>query len=152
MRLSPNTRYSIRLLFELNGLDKPVSTAYLAEKIGMTLRTVENIHAVLRRESITEGTVGAKGGIRLLVPLEKISLGKLVLLFDHGVDFAVCCGDKSNDCPNQDECGIRSVWKIVSREVQKSLDHIFLDAILRQYPKGPQGILLNTFLPEKKKQ
>ncbi|MDL2328355.1 Rrf2 family transcriptional regulator [Desulfosarcina sp. OttesenSCG-928-A07] len=151
MRFSPNIRYAIRLLFELSSLSEPVSTAWLAEKIGMTVRTVENIHAVLRRENITAGTVGAKGGIRLLVPLEHISLGKLVLLFDSGVDFAVCCGDKSNECPNQDECGIRSVWKAVSRNVQQHLDGIFLDVILRQYPNGPNGILLNTFHLKKKK-
>ena len=148
MRLSPNTRYAIRVLFELGGLSEPVSTAYLAEKTGMSLRTVENIHAVLRRESITAGTVGAKGGIALLVPLESLSLGKLIALFDDGVEFAVCCGDKSNECPNQSGCGIRSAWKAVSWDVQRQLDAISLDAILQQYPQGVHGVILNKFHPE----
>lgn len=148
MKLSPNTRYAIRVLFELNGLPEPISTAYLAEKTGMSLRTVENIHAVLRREGITAGTVGAKGGIRLLTPLETISLGKLVALFDGGVEFAVCCGEKSNECPNQTDCEIRRVWKTVSREVQHQLDAISLGAVLRQYPEGTYGFILNTLHPE----
>ncbi|CAK7017941.1 MAG: HTH-type transcriptional regulator IscR [Desulfovibrio sp.] len=148
MKLSPNTRYAIRVLFELSGLSEPVSTAYLAEKTGMTLRTVENIHAVLRREKITAGTVGAKGGIQLLVPLEKVSLGKLVDMFDDGVEFAVCCGDKSNECPNQAACDIRNVWQAVSREVHRQLDAIPLAAVLRRYPKGADGFILNTFHPE----
>lgn len=148
MRFSPNIRYAIRVLFELSGLSEPVSTAWLAEKMGMTVRTVENIHAVLRRDAITAGTVGAKGGIHLLVPLENISLGRLVSLFDDGVNFAVCCGDKSNDCPNQNECGIRSVWRAVSQNVQQHLDGIFLDVILREYPKSAHGIILNTFHPQ----
>ena len=148
MKLSPNTRYAIRILFELGGLREPVSTAYLAEKTGMTLRTVENIHAVLRRGNITAGTVGAKGGIQLLVPLAAISLGSLVALFDEGVQFAVCCGEKSNDCPNQDGCEIRAVWNTVSDEIQKQLDAISLESILKQYPVGVHGVILNTFLPE----
>ena len=148
MRLSPSTRYAIRVLFALNGLSEPVSTAYLAEKTGMSTRTVENIHALLRRENITAGTVGARGGIRLLTPLASISLGKLVSLFDDGVEFAVCCGDKSNECPNQTGCGIRNVWKDVSRDVQRHLDAISLETILQQYPKGPRGAILNKFHPK----
>ena len=148
MKLSPNTRYAIRILFELGGLNEPVSTAYLAEKTGMTLRTVENIHAVLRRGNITAGTVGAKGGIQLLVPLADISLGSLVTLFDEGVRFAVCCGEKSNDCPNQGGCEIRAVWNTVSDEIQKQLDAISLESILKKYPVGMHGVILNTFLPE----
>lgn len=136
MKLSANIRYAIRVLFELNGLAEPVSTAFLAERTGLTLRAVENIHAVLRREDITAGTVGARGGIRLCIPLAQISLGRLVSLFDNGVEFAVCCGDRSNDCPNQSGCGIRNAWQSVSQEVQAQLDAISLDAILQQYPKG----------------
>lgn len=148
MKLSPNTRYAIRVLFALNGLSEPISTAYLAEKTGMTLRTVENIHAVLRRGHITAGTVGAKGGITLLTPLAGISLGKLVSLFDGGVEFAVCCGDKANECPNQSGCEVRNVWTSVSREVQRQLDAISLESIVRQYPEGLRGVIRNTFRPE----
>ena len=148
MKFSPNTRYAIRVLFELGGMTGPVSTAWLAEKTGMSLRTVENIHAVLRRGGITAGTVGAKGGIRLLAPLDRISLGNLVTLFDDGVEFAVCCGEKSNECPNQGTCEIRSVWNAVSDTVQHQLDAISLESILRQYPVGVHGTILNTFHPE----
>ena len=147
MRLSPNTRYAIRILFELSGKAKPVSASYLAEKTGMSLRTVENIHAVLRADSLTSGTVGAKGGISLHVPLHKISLGKLVSLFDNGVEFFACCGDKANECPSRTECGIRNVWKTVSQNVQSHLDAISLDAILQQYPTESRGTMLKKFDP-----
>ena len=147
--MSPNTRYAIRVLFELSRLTRAVSSAYLAEKTGMTLRTVENIHAVLRREGITAGTVGAKGGITLLIPLRDISLGKLVSLFDNGVEFFSCCGDKANECPSRTECGIRNVWKTLSQNVQGHLDNISLDAILQQYPSELRGSILKQFVPHK---
>ena len=147
MRLSSNTRYAVRILFELSRLPKPVSTAYLAEKTGMTPRTVENIHAVLRADGLTAGIVGAKGGITLLAPLADISLGELVSLFDNGVEFFACCGDKANECPSRTECGIRSVWKTVSQNVQSHLDNISLDAILQQYPTESRGAVLKKFNP-----
>jgi len=148
MKLSTNTRYAVRILFELQSFHEPVSTSWLAEKTGLTLRTVENIHAVLKRSGITSGTVGARGGIQLVKPLADISLGALVALFDGGVEFAVCCGDKSNDCPNQDGCEIRSVWRTVSSAVQKQLDAVSLDSILRKYPAGAYGTIRDSFDPD----
>lgn len=136
MNLSARTRYAIRILFELSGTHEPVSTAFLAERTGMSLRTVENIHAVLRQHEITAGTVGARGGISLLKPLATISLGDLVFLFDGGVVLKVCCGDKANDCPNQQGCGVRGVWREISASVQEQLDSISLEAILEKYPQG----------------
>lgn len=141
MKLSPNTRYAVRILFELAELEKPVSTAFLAERTGMSLRTVENIHAALRKNRITEGTVGARGGLRLVRPLSAISLGALVEMFDDGVEFAVCCGDKSNDCPNQETCGTRAVWRAISAKIQAELDAVSLESILRQYPFEAGGPL-----------
>lgn len=145
MKLSPNTRYAIRILFELHGLSGPVSTAWLSEKTGISLRTVENIHAVLKQNGITSGTVGAKGGLQLLRTLADISLGDLVLLFDEGVAFSVCCGDKSNECPNQDTCEIRNAWNHVSAAVQEQLDRVSLESVLRRYPKDGAGFMLNKF-------
>lgn len=143
MKLSTNTRYAVRILFELHGFTEPVSTAYLAEKTGLSLRAVENIQAVLKRNRITSGTVGARGGILLLKPLTDISLGDLVTLFDGGVEFAVCCGDKSNDCPNLGGCEIQAVWRTVSDALQKQLNAVSLDSVLRQYPVGVYGTILD---------
>lgn len=134
MKLSPNTRYAIRILFELSSSRGMLSSARLAEKTGLSLRVVENIQSVLKQHGITSGTVGARGGIELVRPLAEISLGDMIMLFDGGVEFAVCCGEKSNDCPNQDTCETRSVWRGVSALIQKELNSVSLEAILRQYP------------------
>ena len=135
MKLSPNTRYAIRVLFELAGASEPVSSTLLAEKTGLSPRVVENIQSVLKHEGITSSAMGARGGIRLKKNLSEISLGDMIYLFDDGIEFAVCCGEKSNDCPNQDFCETRSVWRSVSGLIQKELDAVSLETILRQYPK-----------------
>lgn len=134
MNLSTGTRYAIRLLFELREPRPPVATALLSEQIGIALKTVEKIHMVLKQNSITNGIGGPKGGIFLLVPLTEISLGKMIALFDDGVQFAVCYGDKANECPNQHDCRISTVWGLISQEIQEGLNKISLWNILQGYP------------------
>lgn len=133
MKLSTHTRYAIRILFELHLAKGPVSIAALSELTNIGLKTVENIHAVLRQNDITASIIGAHGGIRLNKPLSAISLGKMIELFDEGVRFVVCFGEKSNDCPRQNVCETRSVWKTISGQIQKELDTVSLEAILDQY-------------------
>ncbi len=133
MKLSTHTRYAIRILFELHLARGPISIAALSELTNIGLKTVENIHAVLRQNDITASIIGAHGGIRLNKPLSAISLGKMIELFDEGVRFVVCFGEKSNDCPRQNVCETRSVWKTISEQIQKELDTVSLEAILDQY-------------------
>lgn len=140
MKLSPNTRYAIRMLFELAGSAGPMSSLLLAEKAGLSLRVVENIQQVFKQQGITSATVGPRGGLKLEKSLAEISLGEIIRLFDNGIEFSVCCGEKSNDCPNQEFCQTRSVWRGVSALIENELNAVFLEDILLQYPKTT-GIL-----------
>lgn len=140
MKLSPNTRYAIRMLFELAGSAGPMSSLLLAEKAGLSLRVVENIQQVFKQQGITSATVGPRGGLKLEKSLAEISLGEIIRLFDNGIEFSVCCGEKSNDCPNQEFCQTRSVWRGVSALIENELNAVFLEDILLQYPKST-GIL-----------
>lgn len=135
MQFSANTRYAVRLLFELKEPGMVQSSAVLAEKIGIPLKTLEKIHLVLKKEKITDSIIGAKGGIFLCLPLTEVSLGTMVRLFDNGVRFAVCYGEKANECPMQHGCKIRSVWRRISGLVQEQLNGISLREILQGFPQ-----------------
>ena len=133
MRLSTNTRYAIRIIFELHLANAPIPIAALSEQTNISQKTVESIHAILKQNGITEAIIGAHGGIRLCKPLREISLGKMIDLFDDGVRFVVCFGNKSNDCPRQHICETRSVWKTVSDRISDVLEGVSLESILDQY-------------------
>ena len=133
MRLSTNTRYAIRISFELLLANAPVPIAALSEQTNISQKTIENIHATLKQNGLTEAIIGARGGIRLCKPLRDISLGKMIGLFDDGVRFVVCFGNKSNDCPRQHICETRSVWKTVSDRISDVLESVSLESILDQY-------------------
>lgn len=129
MKFSTHTRYAIRVLLELSKTNEPVSMAKVSEETGIALRTVEAIHTVLKEYQVTGSTIGAKGGIYLETPLKEISLGLVVLLFDDGIEFSVCCGERTNLCPNRSECGVQACWNTISLEIQEYLNGIFLEDI-----------------------
>lgn len=136
MQFSTSTRYAIRLLFELRQPNMPQSSAVLAEQIGIPLKTLEKIHAVLKKEKITDSIIGAKGGIFLRIPLTEVSLGKITELFDNGIRFAVCFGEKANECPMQNTCRISSAWMHISKLVQEQLNNISLWSIFQEFPQN----------------
>ena len=138
MKLAPNTRYAIRLLFELDASAGPLSISALSRRTGLSFRVLENIHAGLKQNGVTDALVGAKGGIVLQSPLDEISLGQVVSWFEEGVRFNVCCGEKAYECPQQDNCATRSSWREVSALVQETLDAVPLRKITGKYP----GMLL----------
>ena len=117
MNLSTGTRYVIRLLFELRETGPPITIAQLSEQTGIAPKTVEKIHTILKQNGFTDAIAGPRGGIVLLVSLTEISLGQMIALFDDGVRFGVCYGDKANECPNQKDCLISSAWGSISKMV-----------------------------------
>ncbi len=139
MKLSTHTRYAIRIIFELHLAQSPVSIAALSEQTNISQKVVENVHTVLKQNRITEAIIGARGGIRLCKPLSEISLGDMIDLFDEGIRFVVCFGNKSNDCPRQHICETRSVWKTISGKIRQELGKVSLESILDQYRRETQS-------------
>ena len=98
MKLSAPTRYAIRILHELSQASGQLTLGDISERTGINFKVVEGIASTLRQNGITISSAGPKGGISLQKGLAEISLGHIIELFDGGVEMAVCCGDKSNDC------------------------------------------------------
>lgn len=141
MKLSPSVRYAVRLLFELYQAGASMPLSALSEKTGISLRAVEKVHTTLKQHGVTDGAVGAKGGITLVRSLQYVSLGELIAWLDDGVVFEVCCGEKAYECPHKTACQTRTTWQGVSSKVQQVLNSIPLENILRQYagPTTPSG-------------
>ena len=132
MKLSAPTRYAIRILHELSQASGQLTLGDISERTGINFKVVESIASTLRQNGITVSNAGPKGGISLQKKLAEISLGQIVELFDGGVEMAVCCGDKSNDCPQQDACETRIMWKGISGAILGELNKISLEGLVRR--------------------
>ena len=135
MKLSAPTRYAIRIIHELSQANGQLTLGDISERTGISFKAVESTTVVLRNNGVTASSSGPKGGIELQKPLSEISLGLIIGLFDGGVEFAVCCGDKSNDCPQQNICETRQMWRGISSTIQKELDKISLQGLIRRNPE-----------------
>lgn len=131
MKLSSNTRYAVRILMQLQDAKAPTPLSMLSAKTGIALRTVENVHTILKQHGVTDAVAGAKGGIRLARPLDEVSLGQLVEWFDEGVDISVCPAE-SNGCAQLDECPTQARWRDISQRMRSTLGSISMAQILRQ--------------------
>jgi Rrf2 family protein len=119
------------MLCTLAQADRPVSLAALAERIGTSKRALENVHALLKRHGITEGSVGPRGGLVVKRALSDISVGDLLLLFDDAVELSMCRTGRAASCPEGQQCPSRVNWKAVSARLQDVLNAVTLKEIMR---------------------
>lgn len=145
MKLSPQIRYAARILFELAESQSPIPLAALSEKTGVSVKTAESVHSTLKAYGITDAIAGPRGGVFLTVELASLSLGRLVEIFDGGVAFTACCGNKANDCPNQSSCSLKTIWASVSATIQRHLDSLSLEGILYDDAMGELEDTLPSF-------
>ena len=131
MKLTARSRYAVRIVLELaqSPRDTPVSIAAIAERSGIALRSVELILHDLRTNGIVGSVLGASGGYLLERSPESISLGDLVRIMENGVQLSVCSGEKANECPRQEQCPSRKVWRGISSAIEQHLETITIASL-----------------------
>jgi DNA-binding IscR family transcriptional regulator len=101
------------MLCTLAQADRSDNPAALAERIGTSRRALEDVHAILKRHGISEGSIGTRSGLVVKRALSDIRLGELLLLFDDAVDLSMCRTGLSASCPEGRQCPSRVNWRAV---------------------------------------
>ncbi|MGD9867218.1 MAG: Rrf2 family transcriptional regulator [Hyphomicrobiales bacterium] len=79
MRLTKQSSYAVRIVVECAVAgDELTRIAEVAERYGITKHNVAKIVPILVRAGIVEAVRGRSGGIRLLRPASKITVGEIV--------------------------------------------------------------------------
>jgi Rrf2 family protein len=133
MRLSKKAQYGTRALLELaaNYDQGYVSLSHIAKEEGISLKYLEQLMMPLRRAGMVESQRGAKGGYRLSRSPSQISVGEVIRALEEPMN-PVECLDDSKLCERTERCRARRLWIHLSRSIQKALDEISLEEILRQ--------------------
>lgn len=131
MKLTTRSRYAVRIVLELaqSPHENPISIAAIAERSGIALRSVELILQDLRANGIVASVLGASGGYLLERSPDDITLGDIVRILEDGVHLSVCSGDKANECPRQDQCPSRQVWRGISGAIERHLETITISTL-----------------------
>jgi Rrf2 family protein len=134
MRLSKKAQYGTRAMLELalNYDEGFISLSNIAREQGISLKYLEHLIRQLKRAGMVMSLRGAAGGYRLVRRPSEIRVGEIIRALDEPMN-PVECLDNSELCQRTDQCRARSIWMYLSDAIQRTLDSITLEEILRHH-------------------
>ena len=123
MKLSTRTRYGMRALMDLtiHTTGQPIQLKDIAERQRISLSYLEHLVIPLISAGIIKSVRGARGGIMLAKPPEKISLKQILEILEGPLAPTDCLKD-DRSCPRSGICATQDVWGEMQRAMEKVLD------------------------------
>ncbi|QEN05364.1 Rrf2 family transcriptional regulator [Thiospirochaeta perfilievii] len=136
MNISTKTRYGFRLMVYL-GLNEtsgePTQLGEIAEKEGLSLKYLEKIVQMLKRNGLVTVKRGPKGGYSLASESGKISLLSIYEALE-GSCAVVECTD-GNICDRQNLCSTANIWCDLSNVISNFFSERTLRDIINEQDK-----------------
>jgi Rrf2 family protein len=130
--ITRDTDYAVRaLVFMLNNKGRIVSVSELVEKLGIPKPFLRKTLQKLSKCGILNNYKGKGGGFELAVSPKRVSLLKLVEVFQGPINFSECLF-KRKPCPNVKKCFLRKRLKKIEKLVVKELRKIKLDSLFNK--------------------
>ena len=133
MKLSTKGRYGTRVLLDLamhrdSGL---VLLKDVAQRQDISLRYLEHIITPLVTAGIVRSTRGARGGVSLARPPEKITLLEIIQILE-GSTAPVECVDSPDVCRRNKTCAARDVWIELKVSIDRVLEATTLEDLIKK--------------------
>ena len=135
--ITRNTDYAIRALRCIAGHNNEVLSAdEMVKALDMPRPFLRRILQTLNKEGILSSFKGKGGGFSLALPPKKITLTRLMKVFQG--DFRINeCTFKKEVCPHIDTCLLKKKLDKIGKEVFGKLEKITLDSLLEK-EKNPK--------------
>jgi Rrf2 family transcriptional regulator, cysteine metabolism repressor len=138
MKIPTMLRYGVRMVVTLAQKGEVMSTAGLAKEMGVSPLYLRQLAPVLERAGIIEGFRGARGGYRLKVRPEEITLFEIIQAFDE--DFSLLdCIKSAHSCARSPDCTTRYLWKDLSDMLRTRLQAMTLKELMEKKNNGQYG-------------
>lgn len=136
MKISAAEEYALRCLLQLARWPAatPVAGREIAQAEGMTVEYAEKVLNRLTKAGLVKSARGAKGGYSLTRTASQISVGDALRAADGRMVAGLCERFKGSDdrCTHMSDCGLRSVWVALDRQIFGFLNNLTLADLLRQ--------------------
>ena len=134
MRLTVRGEYALRALVLLGLHYHPhelqvLSVQAIADQQRIPKRFLEQILNELKSIGLVQSRRGIKGGYRLRLPPERITLAEVIRFMEGPLAPVRCVSERFYErcsCPDEARCGIRSVMKEVRDAVSRILEQATL--------------------------
>jgi Rrf2 family protein len=133
--LTKRAKYGLKALLRLaqQHHSGPMLIAELAELDGIPRKFLEAILLDLNRHGLVISRKGPGGGYLLRHPPDQITAGQVIRVLDGPLALVPCASQTAyqacDDCPDEDDCAVRTLFKSVRDETARILDGTTLAAI-----------------------
>jgi len=125
MKLSTRTRYGLRMLVSIAGMQEttslPVPLYPIAVQQKISFKYLEKICRTLKNNGYLLGKRGPDGGYRLRIPPEYIFLGDLLKVLENEMNLIDCCLYETA-CPHSEQCPTKQLWQDLRRTIIDKLN------------------------------
>jgi len=128
MRLSTQSRYGVRALFDIayhsEGLETQVKD--ISRRQGISPRYLEQIFQKLKKSGILGSKRGPSGGYFLNKKPEEITIGEVIRITEGNIAPVLCIDpeDKSQPCGRSGECVTQVIWNEAGNRLKEYFDSI----------------------------
>ena len=136
LRLSKLTDYAVVVLIRLGDCDREgrnldgapcVQTSPgLAAGTGVPEPTVAKVLKALASSGLVSSHRGARGGYRLVRPLEEVSVADVIAAVDGPIALTACVDGSTAGCEVSSFCAVKGRWDLVNDAMLRSLSSITL--------------------------
>jgi FeS assembly SUF system regulator len=134
LRLSKLTDYAVVVLLRLSGApescDGVQTSPGIANATGVPEPTVAKVLKALSAANLVVSHRGARGGYRLLRPLEDIAIADVITAIDGPIALTACVDGAATPCEVQRICAAKGRWDLVNDAIRESLARITLADML----------------------
>ena len=132
MRITLESDYALRIISVLAETDGVIDATSLADKTSVTLRfTLKILHKLVQGELVSSYK-GSRGGYKLKVPADKITLKDVIELIDGPIAIARCLASTESCSMNTDKtaCIYHHIFDKISFELAAKLKNITISDVL----------------------
>lgn len=132
MRITLESDYALRILSALALHEERVDAKTLSDEISVTQRfTLKILHKLVGAD-IVKSYKGVRGGYKLNIPPEKITLKMIIELIDGPIAISRCLesGEACSMNPDKTACIYHHIFDTISLDVAKKLAGITIAEVL----------------------
>ena len=134
MRITSESDYALRIITAMSGKADVTDAKTLAEETNVTLRFTLKILNKLVGGGIAESYKGAKGGYKLKLAPDKISLKMIIELIDGPIAIVRCLESAECCSLNQDKtaCEYHHIFDYISLDLASKLGKVTISDVINK--------------------
>jgi Rrf2 family protein len=127
--INRQTEYALFLIAFLHGRKKYTPLSKISRISGLSLSLLSRVASVLSSEGILDSQEGASGGYILNIKPERITMYKIMSLFEPDRRI-VSCLDNNERCSRLKNCPLKKFWSNLEGEFENKLKKIKISQVL----------------------